>query len=191
MPTSQQINTGLYVPTTEIFDVISGLQQSDVSSGEFKELLIRLAQHVNRVNLALNLKESALYFEEEFMTGDLLFNPLNTNPDAQIQMFRKVLRESSDPHKMPTPEADVLQAGSTNFPHVLTPLASTSSTYTGWKFVGIYGGATNTVSRNYYPLNYSGATYLSARADSTNVIIDNNTGITFDKVDIILWYVKF
>jgi hypothetical protein len=187
---NERINTGLFVPTTEILAILSELRSSSKNSEEFKDLIVRLGEVVNRVNLALNKKESGLYFEEEFLNGNLWGNLLSTDPENQVQEYWKVLRESSDPWANPA-EADVLQAGTTNFAHGLSPAASTSSIYTGWKIVDLYGGATNTVSRAYYPLNFSGATYISARADATNVIIDNQSGVTFDKVDIVLRYLKF
>ena len=187
----QQINTGLFVPTTEIFDVVSGLQQADISSSEFKELLIRLAQHVNRINIALNLKESGLYFEEEFVNGKLWPNLSSTRPDNQIQSFHKLLIESSDPHANP-PESAILPTASTqNFAHGLSPVASTSSTSTGWKFLNVWGMANNTVSRVYYPINYTGVTNISAHITATNVVVTNNSGVNFDKVYIVVEYIKF
>ncbi len=183
----QQINTGSFVSTTSVLDV-QQLYATDVTSSEFKELLVRLFQNFNNLSLSMNTREAGFYFLEEFVTGQLWHNPLSADPNNQIQGFRKVLFTSSDPS---LGEADILPAGTTPIPHGLSPAISTSSTYTGWKFTRILGVASNTISRLYYPLNFSGPTSISAFADATNVTIVNNSTFTFDKVQVVLEYLKF
>jgi len=183
----QRINTGSFVPTTNIWDV-SRLLEVEVTSPEFKELLVRLYQNVNALSLALNTKDSALYFQEEFVSGQVWTNLLSSDPNDQIQGFRKVIMASSNPL---IPDPPVLPAGITNFPHGLVPLPSTSATYTGWKFVEIRGVASNTQTLLYYPINYAGVNNIAAFVNATNVVVENNSGIDFDKVIIVLEYIKF
>ena len=52
--------SGAFVPTTFILDVAK-IQEVNVNSEEFKELLVRLYQNLNRMSLVLNVKESAYY----------------------------------------------------------------------------------------------------------------------------------
>src|SRR6185369_581411 len=70
----QQINTGSYVPTTNIWDV-TRLHEIDVNSAEFKELLVRLYQNINNISLVLNTKCTGYYINEQFVSGKLFFNP--------------------------------------------------------------------------------------------------------------------
>ena len=67
---------GLYVPTTDVWEV-SRIQDIDVNSEEFKLLLVRLYQNINVIALALNQKDSAIYYPSEFVDGQTFF-PINT-----------------------------------------------------------------------------------------------------------------
>jgi len=167
--TDQRINTGLYVPTTEIFDVISGLQTSDVSSPEFKELLIRLAQQVNRINLALNNKVSGLYFEEEFLNGKLWSNFSSDNPENQSQGFHFEVNTGA------------LAVGVNTIAHGLT-IGST------WRTVFIYGSASDRTGTNYQPI--PNGDNMTITVDGTNIVITNNTAIAFTDSRVVLEYVK-
>ena len=164
----QQINTGLFRPTTTILDV-SRLQDINVTSPEFKELLVRLYQTVSNIDIAVNLKESSLYFLEEFVTGQLWHNTADPDPNNQRQGFRKVITGTT------------LGAGVTNFAHGLT-ITST------WKLTHLYGGASDSVGMVYYPITHP---LIAAHVDVTNVVVNNTTGVTFDNVEIVIEYLKF
>ena len=70
---------GLYIPNNYVWDV-QQIQQADVNSPEFKELLIRLYQNINSMCIALNLKESGYYNTLEFVNGQMWFpNPANNS----------------------------------------------------------------------------------------------------------------
>lgn len=93
MANNFQNNVGLFVPTTNIWDVTS-IKDIDVTKPEFKELLIRLYQNINNITLALNMKDSALYFQQEFVTGQAFFLNPNVMCDravVQRQSFRMVV----------------------------------------------------------------------------------------------------
>jgi hypothetical protein len=87
---SQKLDIGLFVPTTDIYEV-GILEKIDPSSPQFKELIVRLSLNLNRISLALNLKESAYYVEEEFITSQLYFNPISTDPQNLRSGFRKII----------------------------------------------------------------------------------------------------
>lgn len=168
----QQINTGSFVPTTNIWDV-SRIYEVDIQSPEFKELLVRLYQNVNLMALVLNAKDSAYYLPEEFATGRLFYNPNSNSPLNLIPGFRKWFLTGA------------LGAGVTAVNHNL-------SVTTTWKFISISGCASDTAGSNYYPLPFPGATgnNIEVRVTSTQIVITNNSGATFDYSEIILEYIK-
>ena len=169
----QQTNTGSFVDTSSNITA-QQIYSANVNSEEFKYLLVRLAESLEKIQVNLNTREAAFYVLEEFLTGQLWHNPNSTNPLNQRQGFRKVVTATS------------LTAGTTNLPHGLT-IGST------WKFTNITGAATLTTTPVAYPLPYAsnGANDIVMRVDATNVIIENNSGIAFDDVEVVLEYVKF
>lgn len=169
----QQIDTGNYVQQTPIFDV-SQLYEVDVKSPEFKELLVRLYQQVNNVILSLNNKESGFYVQEEFVTGQLYFNPNSTSPLDLRPVFRKEINIGP------------LGPGATVVAH---GLAITNT----WKFTHIYGAASDTIGLQYFPLPYAspgGAANISLSVNVANILITNNTGVAFTDCYVTLEYVK-
>ncbi len=171
---NQQADTGLYIATTNVWDV-SAIYDLDVSSPEFKELFVRLYQNINNIALSLNMKDSGYFVEQEFVTGAAYFNPL-TNDDQQL---RSVYRR--------TYNIGPLGAGVTNTPHLLLIQPT-------WSFTRIYGAASNTTTNNYYPLPFAsagGATNIELRVNGTNIVITNNSGVTFLTCYVVLEYLKF
>ena len=80
---------GLFVPTNFIWDV-QQLNQTEVGSPEFKELLVRLYQNINLMCIALNLKESGYYILQEFVNGQSWFpNPAYTLGTTSVDSFRQ------------------------------------------------------------------------------------------------------
>jgi len=164
---NQQQNTGSFIPTTYVWDV-SQIASVEVTSPEFKELLIRLYQNVNVIAQALNITDSGYYITDEFNTGIQLFNPTTTDPLQNRPVFRKIINTGT------------LPAGIKNVAHTLT-ITST------WQFVSIRGAATDTAGGNYYPLPYA---TVSVVLNNTNVVINNTSGIVFGSSLVILEYVK-
>lgn len=170
----QQINTGQFVSTTSIFDV-GRVAQVDVTSDEFKDLLVRLYQQVNNLAVSSNSKKSGYYIEEEFLTSALYFNPNSSDPLQLRPEFRKTFNIGA------------LPAGVTNTAHNLT-ITNT------WQFTHIYGAASDNVGFNYYPIPFAsagGAANIELRVDAVNIIITNNSGIAFTSCIITLEYLKF
>jgi hypothetical protein len=146
MSSNFQNNTGLFIPTTYVFDVAQ-VRDIDVNKPEFKELLVRLYQNINNMCVALNLKESGLYYLQEFVTGQVLFpNPamINPNPEGR-QIFRTVLNFGALPN-----------ATTIAVPHSITVTNATT-------WVNVYGVATNPVSLLGIGIPYT----------STSAVIDN------------------
>lgn len=147
-------NSGLFVPTTNIWDVGS-LKEMDINKPEFKELLIRLYQNINNVCLALNLKESALYFPQEFVTGQTFFlnpNVIKSGNVKNRQSYRMVINCGS-----------LADTATISIPHNI----NTTPSFT---FTRIYGASSDTTNLSYLPLPYSSATSI---ADNIELSVDS------------------
>lgn len=176
---SEDVNPGLFIPTTSVFD-IELMRKADVNSHEFKELLVRLYQNVNNIALALNQKDSGLYYQEEFVTGQVYFPNPSLSSTTQQQptprpVFRKVINFGSLPN-----------TGSTSVAHGLTVTANFS-------FTRIYGAATDP-STSFIPLPYASPTdadNIELSVDATNVTITTGSDRTgYTTCYVVLEYLK-
>lgn len=172
---AQSQNQGLYVPTTNIWDV-QELYAVDIKSEQFKELLVRLYQNVNNIALALNNKDSALYFEQEFVNAQLFFNPNSTDPNNQRQVFRKVINFGSLPNTATKTVA-----------HGITFDANSNLTR-------LYGAATDPAAFTYIPLPYASPTLannIELYLDGTNVnVITGSNRTNYTRSVVIIEWVK-
>jgi hypothetical protein len=169
-----QVNSGSYIGTTQVWDV-SQIYDIEVNSPEFKELIVRLYQNINNVATVLNTKDSAFYLNKEFVNGQLWFNPADPTL-SQLKLradFRTVVNIGA------------LGAGVTSVNHGITVTNTLK-----WTFIG--GAATNTGTLVGYPLCFAGAAgnNIELRVTSTQVVINNNSGVTFTDCYVVLEYVK-
>lgn len=171
------VNPGLFIPTTPTFDV------DDLKSPEqMKELIVRLSQSINTISMALNLKDSGYYVEEEFVNGQSYFpNPaLGSNTPQQPtvrQVFRKVIDFGALPNTATKTVAHNIDIDST------------------FTFTRIYGTATDPVGLQYRPIPFSStiviANNIELSVTATNVLI--TTGINrsaFTRCFVVLEYIK-
>lgn len=178
------VNPGLFLPTTEIFDV-GDLQAAGVSSQRFKELLVRLSQASNDSNIVVNKKISGLYVEEEFVDGSLWFaSPALTSTTPQVpeqrQEFRKVINFGALPN-----------AATTSVAHGITVDGNTTFTH-------IYGTASDVgASKEYIPLPFVdvagtvAAGNVELHVDDTNInITTTGDGTNFTVCYVVLEYIK-
>lgn len=167
MPSDLQNNTGLYVESTDVFD-IDLLESIDVTEPAFKELLVRLYQNINRIRLSLNLKDSAYYVENEFLNGQVFFQ--------DQQAFRTLINFGA------------LPASTTK------SVAHGINVTNSFSFTRIYGCASNQIDMQYIPLPYASPTSVNniqLDVDETNVTI--TTGIDYSAYTVtyvILEYIK-
>jgi hypothetical protein len=165
MPEDQQVNTGSFVPTTNIWDV-QRLQEVDVKSEEFKELLVRLYQNINNICLALNIKDVGYYSTTEFLNGQLFF-PVQTVTDLteQSQTYRQVFRTVVDFGALPN-------AGTKSVAHNIEIVPGTPTTFS---FTRIYGASSKLATQDsFIPLPFSSPTLnqnIKLEVDNTNVIV--------------------
>ena len=167
-----QIQQGSLIQTTFVWNAqeVQGLKVGP----DLKRLLVQLYTNLNNVVLSLNAKDTGLYDEQEFLTGQQFFaNPsLSSNTSqapTQRQAFRKVIMFGALPN-----------AGAKPVPHNINILA-------GYSFTRIYGCATLPTS-SFIPLPYASPTLnenISLLVDGTNVTI--TTGI--DRTSYTICYV--
>jgi hypothetical protein len=163
-------DSGLYIPTTTVYDQINSANISD----ELKQLFIVLYQNTNNIAIALNQKDSAIYDLNKFVSGQGWFvPPPGTSANMQLRPgYRKVLYLTS------------LLPGVTTVPHGI----HVTGTYS---FTLIQITANDTVGFNYYTSASSGpGVDISIVGNNVNIVVTNNTGITFNVVEILLEWLE-
>lgn len=185
---NQLPNTGLYVPTTSVYD-IGRIYELDVNSDEFKELLVRLYQSVNNIAVPLNQKDSGLYQTQEFVDGQVWFNPQSTSINEGRVDFRTVVNfgplpnatQKSVPHNIPIDQAN-----------------NTVAMTNPYSFTRIYGVASRQSTATgliYLPLPFASAVSVADNielyADDTDVVITTGTDYSsFTICYVVLEYLK-
>jgi hypothetical protein len=173
MASSQFINVGAFVPTTSEWD-IGQLQSVDVTSVEFKELLVRLYQNMNTIALSLNIRDAGYYPESEFINGQLYF-------PASGQNYRQVYRKVIDFGVLPN-------TGTKSVAHGI----DMSAAPTQFTFTRMYATASDTTNQDFIPIPYAAASgTISLSADDTNVYITTTSNrSSFDTTYVVLEYLK-
>lgn len=156
---SSQSNPGNLIQTTFVWNA-QEVQTLSINP-ELKRLLVQLYQNLNDVVLALNSKDTGIYSEQEFLTGQTFFpsNSLNSTTSqspTERQAFRKVINFGALPN-----------ATTKSVPHNI-------DIQSGYSFTRIYGTAT-TPTNSFIPLPYASTTALneniSLTVDGTNITI--------------------
>lgn len=171
---------GLFLPTTDVFDT-QLIYELDINSSEFKEFLVRLRQSINDLALAVNLKDSALYYDQEFVNGQTYFpNPALDSTTSLAPTPRQVMRYVVNFGTLPN-------TATKSVAHNLSPTST-------WTFTRIYGAASDTTAMTYIPLPYSSsvlANNIELNVDATHVNV--TTGANYSSYNvtyIILEYIK-
>lgn len=180
---SNQLNPGLFLPTTDIYDsqIIKDL---DITSPDFKEFLVVLRQSINNVAIAVNLKDSGYYMiDQEFVNGQAWFsNPalVTTNPSTRVfrQDFRIVVNFGVLP-----------DTATKSVAHNIPINAASGPAYS---FTRIYATASDPVNFKYIPIPYaSTTTIVELNVDQTNVNITTNANLSAYTITyVVLEYLK-
>jgi len=171
-------NFGFYLPTTTIFDA-ELIKDIEVTSDEFKELIIQLYQTVNNIALLANAKTTGFYFLQEFNTGEQLFNA-NDDINNLRPMFFTVVNFGA----LPAAGTKSVAHGITNIDLNYTPIV-------------VSGASVNPATVTWIPIPYTSASAiannLEITVDATNVNI--TTGGTdysaYTRTLVLLKYVKY
>jgi len=154
---------GGYIQTTFSYDV-SRLRELEVTSPEFKELLVRLYQDMNKVAMAVNNKTSGTFPLIEVVNGEKFFPSSidsSTKEIAQRQVFRKVINFGALPN-----------AGAKTVAHGISLDDNVTFTH-------IYGVANNVPARSYLPLPYAeGLNPVGLTINGPHIQINTNVNRT-------------
>ncbi len=181
MPIQDADQYGAFLQTTQVWDV-ADIEEVDVNSREFKELLVRLHQQINDIANVVNIKDTGRYDTAEFVNGQVYFsNPDLNSGTVQAPEDRQVIR------KVIYYDQALPNTGTVVIPHDITCTAVTT-------FTRIYGVANDTVGLNYLPLPYASPTLannIELKVDGTNVtIITGSNRANFDKTYIVLEFIQ-
>jgi hypothetical protein len=164
--------SGLFVPTTQVWDTSTVPAGEELKGDELRELIIRLYQNLNVMALVINNKESALYGITNFITSAEYY----PNPATVRQEFRSVVRT-------------VVNFGP--LPNATTTVVAHNIPFNdGFTLTRLYAAATDTTGLNYIPIPYASGVSTNSielRLDATNVYIgtsSNRTNFTLCSVVI-------
>jgi len=172
---------GAYIENNFVWDV-QQLQQTDVKSPEFKELLVRLYQNLGLMAEVINVKDTGLYQVTELVNGQQYFsnpayNSSTANQPALRNVYRKVINYTT---ALPNNNTATIA-------HGITCTASTT-------FTRIYATASDQSGFNYIPIPYASSTSannIELRVNGTNVIIITGSNRTnFTQTYIVLEYMQ-
>lgn len=186
---------GSFVPTTNIWDPAE-IQEVDVNSPKFKELLVRMYQNLSNISTLLNIKDTGIYSLQEHVCGQIYFPaPLLDSSSAVTPVPRQVYRKVINFGALPNDSSKLVSTG-------LTPSAS-------WLPTRIYGATTNGLPSSVHSSNpkwlmlpYAAShitigppTYVTfaieLRVEGTEVIITTKTDYSsFTKTFVVLEYIK-
>lgn len=166
--------TGLYVPTTQVWDTATIPAGEELKGDELRELVIRLYQNLNIMALAINRKESGTYGLANFITSEQYY----PNPATGSQEFRTVVRTVINFGALPNTATKAVAHG--------IPFNA------GFTLTRLYAAATDTTGLNYIPIPYAStvlANSIELRADATNVYITTGSNRTnFTVCSVIIEY---
>ena len=166
---------GFYVPTTNVWD-IARINDIDVTSPDFKALLVSMYQNINKISVSLNTRDNGYYMTKELIDNQQWFNVDNSTINAQFrQNFRKVIVFPPLP-----------VAGTLSVPHGIAVDANLSWTK-------IYGAATDPIALTGIPLPFVSTTSGEIQLDVDAVNVNISVGSDYSNFTvnyIILEYLK-
>lgn len=183
--------TGLYIQQTPIFDV-QALQEVEVTSPEFKELLVRLYQQINNISSAVNLKATGLKLNEEYRNSNNYFPTEQRGNYAPNQLeYRPVFQMVVDFGALPN-------AATKSVAHNIPIGLSTVAGVNPYICVGLQGWATKPdtagIGIRWIPLPYATETAngdIEVYVTATDVVVTTSIDYSaFTKTTFVLEYLK-
>jgi len=175
-----QLGPGAFVPTTNIWDPTE-IYSTEVTSPEFKELLVRLYQNLNNMSLLLNIKDTGYYVDQEFVNSQAFFaDPTLSSTTPKSPELRQVFRKVINFGALPNTATKSVAHG-----------INITSAFT---FTRIYATASDTTGLTYLPIPYASsvaANIIELNVDSTNVNITTGSNRTnFNVTYVVLEFLK-
>ena len=174
-------SSGVLLQNTQVWDVTE-IKDVDVTKPEFKELLVRLYQNLNKMALTVNNKESSYYATFETIKGQAFFpNPLLNSSTPTTPEYRQTYNKTINFGALPNNTTKSVSHG--------------ISVNTGYTFTRIYGTATNTTALTAIPLPYVDpgtlANGILLSVDGTNVNVKTAANYSaYNVTYIVLEYIK-
>ena len=173
-------NFASFIATTNVWDVAQ-IYEVDVTTREFKELLVRLYQNINNIATLLNGKDTGLYNTFEIINGQRYFaNPALNSSTTAVANLRQVYRTTVNFGALPN-------TASKSVAHNIITTSSTT-------FTRIYACASDTTGHNYIPIPYASPTLannIEISVDATNVTITTGSDRTnFNVCYVVLEYLQ-
>jgi hypothetical protein len=164
MPQELNQNLNLFQPTTDIWDT-SEIYAIDIPNEQFRELLVRLYQNLNRMALVLNSRDSGVYQNNSMhVTGQTWF----PNPIYATQLQRAQTTPKPRPNFRVVVNFGALP--NTALKSVAHGIICNGST----TITRLYGAASDTTDLLYIPIPYASPTLannIELSMDATNVNI--------------------
>jgi len=170
-----------FVETTDVYDV-DMIRSLDVKGDEFKEFLVRLRQHTNKIAVGVNFRDAGYYIEELFNCGQVYFpNKALSSSTPEEPTYRGVYRKVVDFGALPN-------TGLKSVPHGIPNIDAQVT------FSRIYATASDPVNLIYFPIPITFVTtgnQADIYVDAVNVNITTNWNATaFSRVLIVLEFFK-
>lgn len=168
---------GSMVQTTNIYTLISRLQEAPPGSEEFKDLIVQLFNSYNTTANVVNSKETGIY-DNVNNNAPVLCNKTWFTTQSGVR-FRDSLRVVVDFGTLPN-------AGTTSVAHNIPFNAN-------YILTRLEGYATDPTGLNYIPIPYAGAANsIELNLDATNVNIITTTNRTaFTTCYVVIEYIPF
>ena len=187
---AQQETNGLFIPTSQVWD-IQELYDKKGMSEDVRELFIRLYEELNKIALAINMKDSGMYTTTEFVSGQTFFsNPSYSSATSETAVQRSVYRKVINFGALPVRIAPATSAN-ISIAHGIPGINS------GIQFTRIYGCSSNKTNTTYIPIPYSwpndpkeNIAVFASTANVTIVTGDTNTWANYNDTVVILEYLK-
>jgi hypothetical protein len=185
MPVVQSSLVGAYVPTSYIWDV-SQLEDIEVTSPEFKELLVRMYQNLSFMAMVLNTKDTGIYDITEYPNSQVYFpNPANYSHTLEAPNYRQVFRKVINFGALPNTTTKSVAHG------IVINADNPNATFTI-----IYATASDTTGLTYVPIPYSSVTStaddIEIFVDATNVnIITGSNRSNYNVCYVVLEYLLY
>ena len=171
----------VFLETTQVWDV-SELYSTDVTSPEFKELLVRMYRNIGYMATAINERDIGSYDVLEGYSGQLFFpNPAYDSSTETVPHRRNVSRKVLNYGALHN------AAGFNQQAHGITVGGNT-------KFTRIYGTANDSANNDYLPMPYASAVAadiieLSVDATKVTIMVGKNRSM-FDTCYVVLEFIQ-
>ena len=169
---------GVFLPTTQIWDSVN-IQETNVQSSEFKDLIIKLYENNNEMAQVINLKDTGIYDINEFVCGQTFFPTVDSSTSERTafrQVYRKVIVVGA-----------LLDTAAKSVAHSLAITDNVIVTR-------VYGASTDTTGHTYIPLPYASPALvdnIELSLDATNVIVTTGKDRTaYDTTYVVIEFLR-